>query len=263
LEVLDLFVPHLNEFHFVDMLDEMHFEENHYGMSPFIDIRRRQANKYEYERFESNKNFNFIDRSTVKNYNEIIRERYSSGLDQNDRGRVTFIPLHEKETYETDFNLIIDIYKYRDDGYSVFRNLIYNKESYDIYSRDDSHIYRYDDDYNFGSYLETNFEAQKRFAVFFYRGDSQGGGGSGFYWLSAKYLTEVLDSIEEGGFLVTDGSNYSDHWYRNNNNINFEEAIRNIEIINYNGYSLRPLGFLRERHESTPPTMVFQKSKIR
>jgi len=59
LEVLDLFVPHLKEFHFVDMLDDMHYGEEHYGKSPFINVRRRCANRVESERFHSNKRFNF------------------------------------------------------------------------------------------------------------------------------------------------------------------------------------------------------------
>ena len=262
LEVLDLFVPHLKEFHFVDMLDDMHYGEDHYGKFPFINVRRRCANRVESERFHSNKRFNFLDKSVVKRYNEISRERYSSGLDQNDRGRVTFTPLHEKEIYGTEFNMNIEVYKYRDDGYSVFRNLIYNEENYRITSEDSSNVYRYGEYGYYGNYLEVEAENQEKFAVFFFRGDSQGGGGSGFYWLSEKYLSEVLNSIEDGGFLVTDGSNYSDHFDRTSRNLDFDQIIKNEEIISYGGFQLIPLGFLRERNDFMPRTIVYQKVRV-
>lgn len=42
--------------------------------------------------------------------------------------------------------------------------------------------------------------------VFFYRGDSQGEGGSGNLWLASDHISEVCDKLVDGGLIVTDGS---------------------------------------------------------
>ena len=42
--------------------------------------------------------------------------------------------------------------------------------------------------------------------VFFYRGDSEGEGGSGHYWLSSQQLAEILPMLVKDGLIVTDGS---------------------------------------------------------
>lgn len=47
----------------------------------------------------------------------------------------------------------------------------------------------------------------KQLSVFFYRGDSDGGGGSGDHWLSETFFDPVLSLMRDGGLVVTDGSN--------------------------------------------------------
>jgi hypothetical protein len=42
--------------------------------------------------------------------------------------------------------------------------------------------------------------------VFFHRGDSLGNGGSNFWWLHRKRLESVLQLLEPGGLIVSDGS---------------------------------------------------------
>jgi hypothetical protein len=42
--------------------------------------------------------------------------------------------------------------------------------------------------------------------VFFYRGDSEGEGGSGNLWLAADHVREVCEKLIDGGLIVTDGS---------------------------------------------------------
>jgi len=42
--------------------------------------------------------------------------------------------------------------------------------------------------------------------VFFYRGDSEGEGGSGHYWLGSEQLAEILPMLVDGGLIVTDGA---------------------------------------------------------
>ena len=49
--------------------------------------------------------------------------------------------------------------------------------------------------------------ALSRLAIFFYRGDSLGEGGSGNLWLAPDHLADVLARLEDGGLIVTDGSN--------------------------------------------------------
>ena len=48
--------------------------------------------------------------------------------------------------------------------------------------------------------------------VFFYRGDSQGEGGSGNLWLASGHLDGVCEKLVDGGLVVTDGSQH-DYWY--------------------------------------------------
>ena len=47
----------------------------------------------------------------------------------------------------------------------------------------------------------------KTLSVFFHRGDSQGEGGSNFYWLDRQRLVNVVRCLEPGGLIVSDGSN--------------------------------------------------------
>lgn len=48
---------------------------------------------------------------------------------------------------------------------------------------------------------------QTPLSVFFYRGDSPGNGGSGFYWLRKARLKNVLEVLEDYGLIISDGSN--------------------------------------------------------
>lgn len=58
--------------------------------------------------------------------------------------------------------------------------------------------------------------------VFFYRGDSEGEGGSGNLWLASDHLSDVLDKLVDGGLIVTDGSQHGTT-YRNNYAKEYEE----------------------------------------
>ncbi len=256
IEVLDLFAPYINEFHFVDLLDEKLYGYNRNSESPFLE-RLPRRNHFEEEENFPTRTYNFIDRDMVKIYRKITRERYSSGPDKPYRGQISFTPFHEKETYSTADQFKFDLYKYRDDGYCVFKKLI---DHIDLYENSYSDIYSHDEYRYYSNYRGSDSAEQKKFAVFFYRGDSQGEGGSGFYWLSNRYLSEVLQSIEDGGFLVTDGSNSSDIWDRGSKDIDFDSVIKKKETITFEGYTLTPIGFLRERVHHNPHTMVFQKS---
>ena len=49
----------------------------------------------------------------------------------------------------------------------------------------------------------------RQIGVFFYRGDSQGEGGSGNLWLKPDHIDEFCAKLIDGGLLVTDGSQQS------------------------------------------------------
>jgi hypothetical protein len=57
-----------------------------------------------------------------------------------------------------------------------------------------------------GYALSTLRKEIRSLGVFFYRGDSEGEGGSGHYWLGSKQLAEILPMLVNGGLVVTDGS---------------------------------------------------------
>lgn len=61
--------------------------------------------------------------------------------------------------------------------------------------------------YGFSAF-RTEQRLRSRLGVFFYRGDSMGGGGSGNRWLGPDHLKEVCDILIDGGLVVTDGSNH-------------------------------------------------------
>lgn len=44
-------------------------------------------------------------------------------------------------------------------------------------------------------------------SVFYYRGDSMGEGGSGVWWFGPDLFPQLVDKLEDGGFIITDGSN--------------------------------------------------------
>lgn len=54
-----------------------------------------------------------------------------------------------------------------------------------------------------------------RMAVFFYRGDSDGEGGSGLKWFGSEIFHKILDKLMPGGLIVTDGRfnrTHEDYW---------------------------------------------------
>jgi hypothetical protein len=51
------------------------------------------------------------------------------------------------------------------------------------------------------------FKQLKDIAIFFYRGDSMGGLGSGITWLGPDLFPQIVEKMVDGGYLITDGSN--------------------------------------------------------
>ena len=104
--------------------------------------------------------------------------------------------------------------------------------------------------------------------VFFYRGDSQGEGGSGNHWLRGEHLEEVLTKLIPGGLLVLDGSDGSPYKRRtgiyrelckythNAPPQSPEELIASMnEITDEKGRHYNCVGYAGERYG---PTMIWQ-----
>ena len=58
----------------------------------------------------------------------------------------------------------------------------------------------------FNALLSIFDQTDRTLDIFYYRGDSSGEGGSGFYWLDWR-LTSVLNRLDPDGFIFSDGSN--------------------------------------------------------
>ncbi|MEI6208855.1 MAG: hypothetical protein WCP20_18915 [Desulfuromonadales bacterium] len=103
--------------------------------------------------------------------------------------------------------------------------------------------------------------------VFFYRGDSQGEGGSGNLWLIREHLDEVCNKLINGGLIVTDGSNYGHRSRRGPlSRYNFKEVKKTgQEIIDScksftdkSGRRFECLGYVGHRYG---PTLIWQVHK--
>lgn len=103
--------------------------------------------------------------------------------------------------------------------------------------------------------------------VFFYRGDSQGEGGSGNLWLIPEHLDEVCSKLVDGGLIVTDGSNYGHpKKKRELSKYNFKEINKTgQEIIDSyypfydkSGRHFECIGYVGHRYG---PTLIWQVNK--
>jgi hypothetical protein len=78
----------------------------------------------------------------------------------------------------------------------------------------------------------------RKVAAFFHRGDSHGEGGSNFYWLGRQRLPNVLNCLEPGGIVVSDGSNAMRAFRRRLDDgipPSFEAGTRKFDCVGYLG----------------------------
>lgn len=102
--------------------------------------------------------------------------------------------------------------------------------------------------------------------IFFYRGDSLGGGGSGNFWLKPEHLDRVIDRLVDGGLIVTDGSNSGWSGYRQlraHHHKTFlgspRELVESSEpFTDRAGNRFRCIGYVGERYG---PTLIWQIRK--
>ncbi len=101
-------------------------------------------------------------------------------------------------------------------------------------------------------------------AVFYYRGDSCGEGGSGICWLSEQccdkdgpgYLSTVLNALHKPGLIVTDGSNGHESLRKFHNNMDaITDAHRQLASFTAEGCRLTPIGTAGLKYG---PTIIWQ-----
>ena len=104
----------------------------------------------------------------------------------------------------------------------------------------------------------------EKLAVFFYRGDSPGESGSGFFWLERPRLSNVLNRLIEDGLIVSDGSNAMSKLSQYHNQRNLEEAdldtlIAKMMPFDFTGWRFTCIDQIGMRYG---PTFIWKVSTI-
>lgn len=104
-----------------------------------------------------------------------------------------------------------------------------------------------------------------RISVFYYRGDSEGEGGSGTQWLNSLHFSDVLRKMHSGGLIVTDGSQtcgskqYAKFATFSRSSSGYETFIENRETFyDLQGNKFECVGFAGHRYG---PTLIWQLTK--
>ena len=93
-------------------------------------------------------------------------------------------------------------------------------------------------------------------SVFFYRGDSPGDGGSGFYWLKKPRLKNILEVLEDYGLIISDGSNATRELRTFHNCSGVEgTAQERVKPFTFAKRCFQCVGYLGERYG---PTLAWQ-----
>lgn len=97
----------------------------------------------------------------------------------------------------------------------------------------------------------------KHLSVFFYRGDSQGEGGSNFYWLTKKNLKHLIHQLERPALIVSDGSNAMKEFRKffHKTEISPEEAQEKSTNFKFNNNRFDCIYCLSHRYG---PTLVWE-----
>jgi hypothetical protein len=113
----------------------------------------------------------------------------------------------------------------------------------------------------------SGFQKEKfRLGVFFYRGDSQGEGGSGNLWLVPKKIDLISSRLVNGGLIVTDGSNngHNHHhdflWNHGKySDRGMEVPVLGDQFVDHVGRTFTCVGNLGYRYG---PTLAWQVTKL-
>ncbi|MCK9330307.1 MAG: hypothetical protein M0Q94_10575 [Candidatus Cloacimonetes bacterium] len=107
----------------------------------------------------------------------------------------------------------------------------------------------------------------KKISVFFYRGDSDGEGGSGLKWFLKDKFKIIVEKMINGGLIVTDGSNQRtngsitkpllDGWSKSRKE---KPAITELDFdINKKYYKLKWVGYIDKKYGETLVWQLFKK----
>jgi len=95
-------------------------------------------------------------------------------------------------------------------------------------------------------------EPGKFLSVFFYRGDSAGEGGSGFYWLRPPTAKYVLSQMDCHAIIVSDGSNAMPRLsIFHGDRVIGRDAVPKCETFTVYNRKLKCIGYLGERYGPT------------
>lgn len=98
-------------------------------------------------------------------------------------------------------------------------------------------------------------EPAKLLSVFFYRGDSQGDGGSGFSWLRRPIIKYVFAQLDRHAIIVSDGSNAMAKLSKfHRDSAIGSDAVRKCESFDVCGRHLKCIGYVGDRYG---PTLVW------
>lgn len=103
--------------------------------------------------------------------------------------------------------------------------------------------------------------------VFFYRGDSQGEGGSGICWLSEEKISMISDRLLNGGLFITDGSQndggleYRYLWSARDQELCQQKGIKPADLPSFQDRHGRRFTCLANIGMRYGPTLVWQVAK--
>ena len=125
--------------------------------------------------------------------------------------------------------------------------------------------------YGFSAFNKEIARKRCRLGVFFYRGDSEGEGGSGNIWLTPERIEAICEKLVDGGFIVTDGCQHG--WFIEHQELwknhrtyrreltpsNPRELIKSYESFeDKKGNRFTCVGYAGHRYG---PTMIWQVKK--
>ncbi len=142
------------------------------------------------------------DTNCEKVFYNSVRNRYYSGRTKGEIEKGIVEEVHIK-TQSTNIDIGNAMFKYFDMDIGSVRTVNNIRvEDWYLYNKDKIKINTFNND-GFLSLLNLT-----DISVFFYRGDSQGEGGSGQWWFSPQVFKVLTSRLTDGAIIITDGANF-------------------------------------------------------
>lgn len=136
------------------------------------------------------------------------------------------VEVYTESFIDTKHNITFHVNKCRGRGYDTFRSILKNNKD--------------------------------QLSIFFYRGDGEGEGGSSFKWLHKDRLKNIFEVLEDGGLIITDGSNGTSK-FRLKDKETVEDAVHNKKRFKVWDRELICVGYIGERYG---PTLIWRAIKV-